>query len=92
MDSTSADTAHPRFSMQVINANHAVSALQVSTNAGQTWQTTTRRDYNYFEKPDGGGFGTDTVTLRVTCENGGTVTLQGVGVNGGSTVRASGNC
>lgn len=78
--------------MQVTNANHPVTALEISTNGGSSWQSTTRREYNYFEKPGGGGFGTDSVTVRVSCANGAKVTLSNVSVNGGSWSQAPGNC
>ncbi len=67
------------FSMQVVNANYPVTALDVSTDGGSTWQPTQRQDYNYFQKSDGSGFGTETVTVRVTCSNGGKVVLTSVG-------------
>ncbi|KAE9965647.1 hypothetical protein EG327_000401 [Venturia inaequalis] len=38
------------FSMQVVNSNIAVSSLEVSTDGGNSWQETTRREYNYFER------------------------------------------
>ncbi|KAK0652420.1 RlpA-like double-psi beta-barrel-protein domain-containing protein-containing protein [Cercophora newfieldiana] len=80
------------FSLQALNANYPITGLEVSTNGGSTWQSTTRRDYNYFEKSSGGGFGTQTVTVRVSCANGAKVTVQNVNVNAGSVTQASGNC
>ena len=76
--------------MQVLNNNQPVMALEVSTNGGVTWQGTSRRDYNYFET--GGGFGTDTLSGRVSCSNGGKVVLSHVRVNGNTQFTASGNC
>ncbi len=78
--------------MQVVNANNAVTALDVSTNGGQTWQGTQRQDYNYFQKADGSGFGTQTVTVRITCSNGNQVTMQNVGVADSTSYTASSNC
>ncbi|KAK3941011.1 RlpA-like double-psi beta-barrel-protein domain-containing protein-containing protein [Diplogelasinospora grovesii] len=80
------------FSMQVFNANQPVTSLDVSTDGGKAWQTTIRRDYNYFERPSGGGFGTDAVTVRITCANGAQQTLWNIGVDGWSWFTASGNC
>ncbi|KAK0619176.1 RlpA-like double-psi beta-barrel-protein domain-containing protein-containing protein [Immersiella caudata] len=80
------------FSLQALNSNHPITGLEVSTNGGSTWQSTTRRDYNYFEKTSGGGFGTQTVTVRVSCANGAKVTVQNVGVNAGTVTQAGGNC
>lgn len=78
--------------MQVVNSNNAVTALDVSVDGGKTWQSTVRQDYNYFQKSDSSGFGTDTVTVRVTCSNGKTVTLSNIGVADSSSYTASGNC
>ncbi|TLD19848.1 hypothetical protein PspLS_09597 [Pyricularia sp. CBS 133598] len=80
------------FSMQVFNSNQQVQSLDVSTDGGATWQPTTRRPYNFFEKTSGGGFGADSVTVRVTCAGGGQVTMENVGVAGGSSFTAPGNC
>ncbi|KAE8350946.1 RlpA-like double-psi beta-barrel-protein domain-containing protein-containing protein [Aspergillus coremiiformis] len=77
------------FSMQVVNANEAVTKFEVSTDGGNTWQGTTRSDYNFFENTS--GFGTQTVDVRVTGISGKVVTVQNVGVVGGTTFTASGN-
>ncbi|CAN8106434.1 unnamed protein product [Discula destructiva] len=77
------------FSMQVVNANGAVTALDVSTDGGSTWQSTTRTDYNFFEQAS--GFGTDAVTVRVTGASGKTVTVDNVKVASGAQTTASGN-
>ncbi|KAI1279207.1 carbohydrate-binding module family 63 protein [Xylaria sp. FL0933] len=77
------------FSMQVINANEAVSKLEVSTDGGSTWSSTTRQDYNFFENSS--GFGTDTVTVRVTGESGSTVVVNDVSVASDSQVTAGSN-
>ncbi|OGM42587.1 extracellular cellulase CelA/allergen Asp F7-like protein [Aspergillus bombycis] len=77
------------FSMQVVNANEAVTSLEVSTDGGSTWQSTTRSDYNYFENSS--GFGTETVDVRVTGKSGKVVTVKNVGVSSGTEVTASGN-
>ncbi|KAJ5191457.1 uncharacterized protein N7498_010442 [Penicillium cinerascens] len=77
------------FSMQVVNANEPVAKLEVSTDGGSTWQGTTRTYYNYFEQSS--GFGTDTVTVRVTGESGNTVTVQEVGSSSESEFTASSN-
>ena len=75
--------------MQVVNANEAVSKLEVSTDGGSTWQSTERQDYNFFEKSS--GFGTDTVTIRVTGESGSTVTVEDMSVASDSQVTAASN-
>ncbi|KAI0514819.1 carbohydrate-binding module family 63 protein [Xylaria bambusicola] len=77
------------FSMQVVNANEPVSKLEVSTDGGSTWKSTKRQDYNFFENPS--GFGTDTVTVRVTSESGSTVTVRNVSVASDSQVTAGSN-
>ncbi len=78
--------------MQVVNANYPVTALDVSTDGGTTWQATQRQDDNYFQKSDGSGFGTDTATVRVTCSSGKQVVLQNIGVTPETSFTASGNC
>jgi expansin (peptidoglycan-binding protein) len=77
------------FSMQVINANEPVTKLEVSTDGGSNWQSTTRTDYNYFENSS--GFGTDSVTVRVTGESGTTVVVKNVGSESGSEITAGSN-
>ncbi|RDW74328.1 putative extracellular cellulase CelA/allergen Asp F7-like [Aspergillus mulundensis] len=77
------------FSMQVVNANGPVKALEVSTDSGSTWQSTTRSDYNYFENSS--GFGTDSVDVRVTGADGGVITVKNVSVASGESVTADGN-
>lgn len=75
--------------MQVVNANVPVASLEVSTDGGNTWRSTTRKYYNYFENQS--GFGTDTVDVRVTSVLGGTVTVKDVSVDSGVSVTASKN-
>ncbi|ROW00731.1 hypothetical protein VMCG_06540 [Cytospora schulzeri] len=77
------------FSMQVVNSNEPVTALEVSTDGGKTWQSTTRAEYNFFENSS--GFGTDTVDVRVTSASGGSITVSGVSVASDSQVTASSN-
>lgn len=77
------------FSMQVVGANGAVDSLEVSTDGGSTWQSTTRTDYNYFENTS--GFGTDTVDVRVTSASGTTVTVSDVSCASESQTTASSN-
>ncbi|KAJ6107656.1 hypothetical protein N7523_008979 [Penicillium sp. IBT 18751x] len=77
------------FSMQVVNANEPVTKLEVSTDGGSNWQSTTRTSYNYFEQSS--GFGTDTVTVRVTGKSGNTVVVKDVGCSSESEFTASSN-
>ncbi|CEJ60291.1 Putative Extracellular cellulase CelA/allergen Asp F7-like [Penicillium brasilianum] len=77
------------FSMQVVNANEPVTKLEVSTDGGSTWQSTTRTSYNYFEQSS--GFGVDTVDVRVTGQSGTTVVVNSVGCSSGSEITASSN-
>ncbi|KAK2615705.1 hypothetical protein N8I77_002441 [Diaporthe amygdali] len=77
------------FSMQVVNSNRPISKLEVSTDGGSTWQSTTRTDYNFFENSS--GFGTSTVDVRVTSASGGTIKVSGVSVASDSKVTASSN-
>lgn len=77
------------FSMQVVNANEPVTKLEVSTDGGSNWQSTTRTYYNYFENDS--GFGTDSVHVRVTGESGNTVVVKNVGCESGSEITAGSN-
>ncbi|KAH8678219.1 RlpA-like double-psi beta-barrel-protein domain-containing protein-containing protein [Xylariales sp. PMI_506] len=77
------------FSMQVVGANEPVASLEVSTDGGSTWQSTTRQSYNFFENAS--GFGTDTVDVRVTSTTGTSVVVSGVSVASDSTATASAN-
>ncbi|KAJ5673717.1 hypothetical protein N7507_002844 [Penicillium longicatenatum] len=77
------------FSMQVVNANEPVSALEASTDGGSTWIATTRTSYNYFEYSS--GFGTDTVDVRVTGSSGNTVIVENVSCSTTSEIIADSN-
>ncbi|EOD45282.1 putative expansin-like protein 1 protein [Neofusicoccum parvum UCRNP2] len=77
------------FSMQAENINTPVKSLQVSTDGGSTWQSTTRTEYNYFENSS--GFGSDTLAIKVTNNAGKEIITKNVGVTGGSTVEAATN-
>ncbi|KAF2731235.1 barwin-like endoglucanase [Polyplosphaeria fusca] len=77
------------FSMQVMNSNVAVAKLEVSTDGGKSWKGTTRQPYNFFE--NSGGFGTESVDVRVTGVGGGVVVVRGVSVASGAMKTAGGN-
>jgi len=76
------------FSMQVVNSNIPIASLEVCTD-GVTWQSTTRVDYNFFEKSS--GFGTTSVDVRVTSVTGSTIVVKGVPVSSDSSTTASSN-
>ncbi|CAO2649476.1 Nn.00g068610.m01.CDS01 [Neocucurbitaria sp. VM-36] len=77
------------FSMQVMNSNVGVSKLEVSTDGGNSWQSTTRKDYNFFENPS--GFGTDSVDVKVTSVNGGSIVVKDVSIAASSTKTGGSN-
>ncbi|KAJ5495181.1 hypothetical protein N7539_000297 [Penicillium diatomitis] len=77
------------FSMQVVNANEPVTKLEVSTDGGNSWKSTTRTDYNYFEQSS--GFGVDSFDVRVTGQSGTTVVVKNVGPTAESVYKASAN-
>jgi expansin len=79
------------FSMQVLNSNVAVKQLDVSTDGGRTWQGTNRKPYNFFEKSGGGGFGTETVVIRLKAYSEESLLVYNVGVNAGQQTTAGGN-
>jgi len=66
--------------------------MEVSADQGKTWEPTTRKDYNYFQKKGGGGFGTDEVLVRITCMDGKKVITAPVGVKGDTSYPAAVNC
>ncbi|KAJ2903720.1 putative extracellular cellulase protein [Zalerion maritima] len=77
------------FSMQVVNANVPVDALEFSTDGGSTWTGTERQDYNFFEYSSGSG--TDSVKVRVTSTTGSVVEVSDVTVESDAQVTASSN-
>ena len=77
------------FSIQVVNAKKAVKSVDVSTDGGSTWKPTTRMDYNFFENPS--GFGTKTVTVKVTSVDGDEVIVKNVGVSSGISITTTDN-
>jgi len=77
--------------MQVVNSNTAVTALDVSTDGGNTWKSTVRRDYNYFERSGNNGFGTDKVDVRITSSNRKQIKILGISVTSKALIKASGN-
>ena len=79
--------------MQVRNCNQPVDALEVSTDNGKTWQATTRKDYNYFQKAGGGGgFDKDTVSVRISCMDGKKIVASNIGVDGDTEFPTNVNC
>lgn len=82
-----------RFEMQVLNSNQPISSLDVSVDNGDSWQSTDRKDYNYFQKSGGGGgFETDSVWIRLKCMDGRTVIAPDIGVKGDTEYSTSVNC
>ncbi|KAJ9268397.1 CAZyme family CBM63 [Paecilomyces variotii] len=77
------------FSMQVVNSNLPIKALEVSTDGGNTWQETTRTYYNFFEKD--GGFGSETVDVRVTSLTGDKLVVQNVNSGSNAATTATSN-
>ncbi|KAF1851003.1 carbohydrate-binding module family 63 protein [Cucurbitaria berberidis CBS 394.84] len=77
------------FSMQVMNSNVKVSKLEVSTDGGSSWKSTTRKEYNYFENPS--GFGADSVDVKVTSVNGDSIVVKDVSIAASSTKTSKGN-
>jgi expansin len=75
--------------MQVVNANKRVASLDVSTDGGSTWKSTSRQSYNFFENSS--GFGTSTVDVKVTSIDGDVVVVKDVEVTPDLLVTASAN-
>lgn len=64
------------FSIQVVNSNVPVRSLEVSIDDGKTWQSLSRREYNFFQNPS--GFGVDFVDVRITSVTGETIVVNNV--------------
>ncbi|KAF2012859.1 carbohydrate-binding module family 63 protein, partial [Aaosphaeria arxii CBS 175.79] len=77
------------FSMQVMNSNKPISKLEVSTDGGSSWKSTTRQEYNYFENPS--GYGTSSVDVKVTSTDGQSITVKDVSIAASSTKTGSSN-
>ena len=77
------------FSMQVVNSNVPVKSLEVSTDGGNTWQATTRSEYNFFQNPS--GFGVDYVDVRITSATGGTIIVKNANSVGETRTDATSN-
>ncbi len=80
------------FSVQVLNCNFPIIAMDVSSDNAQTWQSTVRMDYNYFEKDGKGGYGKDVVSIRVSCSNGRQVIVPELRLQDKASTMAPVNC
>ncbi|KAF2431826.1 hypothetical protein EJ08DRAFT_712199 [Tothia fuscella] len=80
------------FSVQIQAANWPVDAVYVSTDDGKTWENTVSKDYNFFERQDGGGFGTSTVALKITCVKGAAVYIRYFQIQDRKKQWAEANC
>lgn len=77
------------FSMEVVNSNIGIESLEVSTDSGSTWTSTTRSDYNFFEYSS--GFGTETVEVRITSIEGTTIDVDSVSCASDAETTATSN-
>lgn len=77
------------FSAQVVNAKRRTTKLEVSTDNGQSWESTEKKDYNFFEI--GSGAGASTAWVRVTSYTGSSVIVKDVSQQGDAVVKASSN-
>lgn len=77
------------FSAQVVNAKRRTASMEVSTDQGATWKSTTRKDYNFFEISS--GVGASTAWIRVTSHVGTTVTVKDVSMTSDAVTTASAN-
>lgn len=77
------------FSAQVVNAKRRTAKLEVSTDGGQRWQGTERKDYNFFEISS--GVGASTAWVRVTSRSGSSIVVKGVPQQGDAVVKATSN-
>ena len=77
------------FSAQVVGARRRTAKLEVSTDQGSTWQSTERKNYNFFEISS--GVGASTAWVRGTSHVGTTVVVKDVQMSSDSVTKASGN-
>jgi expansin len=77
------------FAAQVVNAHRRTFKMEVSTDQGKTWRSTTRQTYNFFEIS--GGVGASSAWIKVTSAVGTTVTVKNVPMTPDALVNASGN-
>lgn len=80
------------FSLQVLDANYPITALDVSTDNGRSWQPTIRKEYNYFERERSAGFEKDFVFVRISCSNGRQVIIPNVSAANEAKTEAPTNC
>lgn len=66
-----------------------IKSLEVSTDGGSTWQSTTRAEYNFFENQS--GFGTSSVDIKITSTTGKTIVVNDVSVSSDSETTADSN-
>ncbi|EGG12721.1 Non-catalytic module family EXPN [Melampsora larici-populina 98AG31] len=79
------------FSMQVAGANNPVKSLEISTDKGKTWTTTTRQSSSNFFQPDQASQG-NSGNIRVTCNNGKKIFTENVSFTSSGIQNGSGNC
>jgi expansin len=77
------------FSAQVVGAKRRTASMEVSTDQGSTWKSTTRQTYNFFEISS--GVGASTAWIKVTSYVGTTVVVKDVPMTGDAVVKASEN-
>jgi expansin (peptidoglycan-binding protein) len=87
--STQSGSSKYWFSMQVVNSNVPVKSLEVSTDGGNTWQPTTRSEYNFFQNAS--GFGVDYVDVRITSATGETIIVKNANSAGETRTDATSN-
>ncbi|KAI7969123.1 hypothetical protein EIK77_006028 [Talaromyces pinophilus] len=87
--STQSGSSKYWFSMQVVNSNVPVKSLEVSTDGGNTWQPTTRSEYNFFQNAS--GFGVDYVDVRITSATGETIVVKNANSAGETRTDATSN-
>ncbi|KAL8408396.1 hypothetical protein RB594_007000 [Gaeumannomyces avenae] len=80
------------LSLQVLDANYPITALDVSTDNGQSWKPTIRKEYNYFEREGSAGFEKDFVHVRISCSNGRQVIIPSVSAASEAKTEAPVNC
>ncbi|KAJ5128119.1 hypothetical protein N7448_008898 [Penicillium atrosanguineum] len=77
------------FSATVENARRRTTKMEVSTDEGHTWKSTSRSKYNFFELD--GTLSSDTAWVRVTSHTGTTVIVKNVALQSGKVTKSSQN-
>lgn len=79
-------------SLQVVGSRQRITKLEISTNGGSTWLSTTRQTTSNFFQPDTWPSAASSGSVRLTCQSGKQIITHNVRFESTLKVTASGNC